>query len=184
MYLVENGWSISFERDRDRYQLIDLVRDANKFLSQPPLDRKPKFFGLSSHSPQKARLKWPINTNDDLLKETSDDFWDYMVGSIDESLVIATASQVNQPSSSQPRKPMLSVILDIPTCTEPIGSICDLTPLQPEDGSHGTDVVVEPEWDCDEGDCDENEFEMADEEQSESEKSDLAFVMDEDGILN
>jgi len=50
------GWSISFERDTDRYQLIDLVRVANKFLSQPPVDRKPKFFGLSSHSPQKARL--------------------------------------------------------------------------------------------------------------------------------
>ena len=47
------GWSISFERDTDRYQLIDLVRVANKFLSQPPVDRKPKFFGLSSHSPQK-----------------------------------------------------------------------------------------------------------------------------------
>ncbi|KAJ8424796.1 hypothetical protein Cgig2_001810 [Carnegiea gigantea] len=70
-YTVElryRGWSISFERDRDRYQLIDLVRDANKFLNQPHVDTKPKFFGLSSHSPQKVRLKWPINTDDDLLK--------------------------------------------------------------------------------------------------------------------
>ena len=62
------GWSILFERDRERYQLIDLVRKANKFLSQSPIDRKPKFFGLSSHSLQKVKLKWPINTDDDLLK--------------------------------------------------------------------------------------------------------------------
>ncbi|KAJ8440482.1 hypothetical protein Cgig2_013641 [Carnegiea gigantea] len=62
------GWSISFERDRDRYQLIDLVRDANQFLSQQPVHSKPKFFGLSSHSPQKVRSKWAINTDDDLLK--------------------------------------------------------------------------------------------------------------------
>jgi len=66
--LSHTSWSISFERDRDRYQLIDLVKDANKFLSQSPVDRKPKFFGLASHSPQEPRLKWPINTDHDMLK--------------------------------------------------------------------------------------------------------------------
>jgi len=61
------GWLISFERNRKRYRLIDLVRDANKVLNQPPIDRNPKFLGLTSRSPQKPTLKWPINTND-LLK--------------------------------------------------------------------------------------------------------------------
>ena len=64
---------------------------------------------------------------------------------------------------------MLSVVLDILVCTEPIASR-DLTPPQPQNGCHGTEVIIEPEGNCDEGDCgeddDKEEFEMDDEEQS------------------
>ena len=77
---------------------------------------------------------------------------------------------------------MLSVVLDIPLCTEPIGSVCDLTPSQPQHKSHGTDVIIELEVDCDEDD--EEEFEMHNEEQSKLESSDLASVADEDEIFD
>ena len=69
-----------------------------------------------------------MGANSDVMHEASDDFWDYMVESIDESLFIGSGIRVNQPSPSQPREPILSVVLDIPVCTEPIGSVCDLTP--------------------------------------------------------
>ena len=36
-----------------------------------------------------------LGANSDVIHEAGDDFWDYMVGSIDKSLFTATTSQVN-----------------------------------------------------------------------------------------
>ena len=41
-----------------------------------------------------------LGANSDVMHEANDDFWDYMVESIDESLFIESGNQVNQPSPS------------------------------------------------------------------------------------
>ncbi|KAJ8430935.1 hypothetical protein Cgig2_021867 [Carnegiea gigantea] len=125
-----------------------------------------------------------LGANSDVMHEAGDDFWDYIVEPIDESLFIASGNQVNQPSPSQAKEPMLSVILHIPVCTKPIGNVCDLTPPEPLDGSYGIDVIIEPEDEGDFNKDDEEEFEMEDEEQSKSESSGLASIVDEDEIFD
>jgi len=37
------GWSTSLHRDRDEYNIMELVRDAYEFLSKPLVERRPNY---------------------------------------------------------------------------------------------------------------------------------------------
>ena len=37
------GWLTSFDRDRDEYNIMELVRDAYEFLSKPLVERRPNY---------------------------------------------------------------------------------------------------------------------------------------------
>ena len=55
-------------RDFDEYQLIDLVRDARKFLAKPNVRGAPRYFGIYCSPPHARTQRWAINTDKDLLK--------------------------------------------------------------------------------------------------------------------
>ena len=61
-------WSMSLDRDRDEYSIMDLVRNAHAFFNKPPVEKRPQFVFLSSHPPNKPSLKWPVNNGNDLTK--------------------------------------------------------------------------------------------------------------------
>jgi len=63
------GWMADMGiRDFDEYQLIDLVRDARKFLAKPNVRGAPRYFGIYCSPPHARTQRWVINTNKDLLK--------------------------------------------------------------------------------------------------------------------
>ena len=62
------GWSISLDRDTEEYSIMDFVRDAHSFLNKPPVERRSQFISLSSHPQNKPSLKWPVNSDNDLMK--------------------------------------------------------------------------------------------------------------------
>ena len=62
------GSSVSLDKGRDEYSIMDLVRDAYAFLNKLVIEKRPQFVSLSSHPPNKPSLKWPVNNDNDLRK--------------------------------------------------------------------------------------------------------------------
>ncbi|KAJ8438945.1 hypothetical protein Cgig2_012840 [Carnegiea gigantea] len=166
------GWSISLDRDRDEYSVMDLVRDAHAFLNKPPIERRPQFVSLSSHPPNKPSLKWPVNSDNDLMKmfdkwkgrkrvklviieRKSPTVIDKLllqldgrlgginVDGIDESQLHSTLSIVlNVPLSTEASIPLNTPCSSLPT---PSSHKADLTEAQVRSDGYGKDVMVSDE---------------------------------------
>ncbi|KAJ8422000.1 hypothetical protein Cgig2_020464 [Carnegiea gigantea] len=204
------GWSISLDRDRDEYSIMDLVRDAHAFLNKPPIEGRSQFVSLSSHPQNKPSLKWPVNNDNELMKmldkwkrrkriefvimeRKSPTMIDKLLLQLDGSLGGMNVDGIDE----SPLHSTLSIVLNVPLSTEvsiPLNTPCsslptpsshkaDLTEAQIRPDGYWKDVMVNDEdGESDDEDDDEFEGKSSASEGLESTESD-GSVINEDQIF-